>query len=119
MVDLKDFVNGQALANVAAWRLEGEDSASSLEDLLPGMSPKVVFSRVELYYSDTASSLWKLTEEWKIPLVADWQQLERLEGSYSTAILFWLEQTAPSPREGSQVCVYCGAVCATGTAGLR
>ena len=111
MVNLKDFVNGQALADVAAWRVEGVGEGSSLEDLLPGLATERAYSMVKIFFSDTMSSLWRLTGEWKTILLADWKHRERLEGDYSSALLYWLEQVSPTTSEGGQVCVYCGAVC--------
>ena len=78
MVSLEDFVNGQALAEVSAWRLEGDEKRCSLEVLLPGLGLEEAYRRVSLYYSDTVNCLWKITGQWREALLGDWGGGRRL-----------------------------------------
>ena len=75
-MSLEEFVNGQALGEVAAWRLEGEEERCSLEVLLPGLGQEEAYSRVSLYYSDTVNCLWRSTGQWREALLGDWGQEE-------------------------------------------
>ena len=80
MVSLEEFVNGQALGEVAAWRLEGEEERCSLEVLLPGLGQEEAYRRVSLYYSDTVNCLWRITGQWREALLGDWGQQEGGKG---------------------------------------
>ena len=78
MVSLEEFVNGQALAEVSAWRLEGEEKWCSLEVLLPGLGLEEACRRVSLYYSDTVNCLWGMIGQWREALLGDWGGGRRL-----------------------------------------
>ena len=130
MVNLKDFVNGQAYSSQAAFHVDGVEERwsvdSLLEEHLPEGKPRgnkrkgnsiggdtqAGYSKVTIYYGSTSTSLWRLTQMWREALKASWTVgEERRDMEYSQKVVFWMEQNAPTSQDGGRVCVYCGMVC--------
>ena len=90
MVNLKDFVNGQAYSSQAAFRVDGVEERWSVDSLLQehlpegkprgnkrkgnsiGGDTQAGYSKVTIYYGSTSTSLWRLTQIWREALKAGW-----------------------------------------------
>ena len=125
MVNLKDFVNGQAYSSQAAFRVDGMEDRRSVDSLLQehlpegkprgnkqkgnsiGGDTQAGYSKVTIYYGSTSTSLWRLTQMWREALKAVWAVgEERRDMEYSQKVVFWMEQNAPTSQDGGRVCVF-------------